>query len=40
MANTDFDFLTENFLFNDEYIENNYSRVSEHELVKNIVTHI
>lgn len=32
MANIAFDFLTESFLFNDEYIENNFSRVSEQEL--------
>ena len=32
MANTAFDFLTESFLFNDGYIENNFSRVSEQEL--------
>lgn len=32
MANTAFDFLTESFLFNDSYIEDNYKKVSEQEL--------
>lgn len=32
MANTAFDFLTESFLFNDGYIEDNYRKVSEQDL--------
>lgn len=33
MANTAFDFLTESFLFNDRYIEDNFRKVSEQELL-------
>lgn len=32
MANTAFDFLTESFLFKDDYIEDNFRKVSEQEL--------